>query len=122
MLCPQIHINLLDSIPFGFKMTKSELIANLATRFPQLTHADVEIAVHSILQAIGTQLASGDRVEVRGFGSFTVHIRPPRRGRNPKTGEKVDVPAKAVPHFKPGVELRMRVNNVNPEIKEWMVA
>lgn len=103
-------------------MTKSELIANLATRFPQLTHADVEIAVHSILQAIGTQLASGDRVEVRGFGSFTVHIRPPRRGRNPKTGEKVDVPAKAVPHFKPGVELRMRVNNVNPEIKEWMVA
>ena len=103
-------------------MTRSELITKLATRFPQLTHADVEIAVHSALQAIGTQLASGNRVEVRGFGSFTVHIRPPRRGRNPKTGEKVDVPSKAVPHFKPGVELRERVNNVTPDSKARLAA
>ena len=92
-------------------MTKSELIARLASRFPQLTANDASDAVNAILSAISASLAApGGRVEVRGFGSFSVHVRPPRRGRNPKTGARVDVPAKAVPHFKAGVELRERVN------------
>lgn len=92
-------------------MTRSELIAKLSSRFPGLVEQDSESAVKIILDAICRTLANGGRVEVRGFGSFSVHVRPPRRGRNPKTGEKVDVPVKAVPHFKPGVELRERVNN-----------
>jgi integration host factor subunit beta len=96
-------------------MTKSELIARLASRFPQLTAADTADSVNAILSAITARLASkGGRVEVRGFGSFSIHVRPPRRGRNPKTGAKVDVPAKAVPHFKPGVEMRERVNGPGP--------
>lgn len=92
-------------------MTRSELIAKLSSRFPGLVEQDSESAVKIILDAICRTLANGGRVEVRGFGSFSIHVRPPRRGRNPKTGERVDVPAKAVPHFKPGVELRDRVNN-----------
>ena len=91
-------------------MTRSELIAALAARFPSLTQADIEVSVKTILDRISSQLAAGDRVEVRGFGSFSVHVRPPRLGRNPKTGEKVPVPEKRVPHFKAGVELRARVN------------
>lgn len=91
-------------------MTRSELISRLAARFPQLTHVDAEMSATAILNRIALQLAQGDRVEIRGFGVFSVHVRPPRRGRNPKTGERVDVPAKAVPHFKPGTELRERVD------------
>lgn len=92
-------------------MTKSELISKLARQFPQLNRTDASDSIDLILQAIGDRLANGGRVEIRGFGSFTVNIRPPRLGRNPKTGEKVRVPEKAVPHFKSGVELRERVNN-----------
>ncbi len=91
-------------------MTKSELIAQLASRHPQLLATDAELAVKTILDAVSKSLAAGDRVEIRGFGSFSLNYRPPRLGRNPKTGEKVAVPEKYVPHFKAGKELRERVD------------
>lgn len=90
-------------------MTRSELTAALAQRFPQLVQKDAEMAVAEMLGAIVAALAAGNRVEIRGFGSFALNYRPPRTGRNPKTGEKVAVPGKFVPHFKPGKELRERV-------------
>ena len=90
-------------------MTRSELTAALAQRFPQLVQKDAEMAVAEILGAIAVALAAGNRVEIRGFGSFSLNYRPPRTGRNPKTGEKVAVPGKYVPHFKAGKELRERV-------------
>lgn len=92
-------------------MTKSELIECLAERQTHMTQRDVELAVKLILANIIDELAAGGRVEIRGFGSFSVHHRPARRGRNPKTGEAVDIPAKYVPHFKAGKELRERVDN-----------
>ncbi|MHB1676966.1 MAG: integration host factor subunit beta [Sulfuriferula sp.] len=91
-------------------MTKSELIAQLAVRHPQLVATDAEMAVKTILDAVSKSLAGGERVEIRGFGSFSLNYRPPRLGRNPKTGEKVEVPEKYVPHFKAGKELRERVD------------
>lgn len=94
-------------------MTKSELIAALSARQPQLQPRDVELAVKELLEQMSAALATGDRIEVRGFGSFSLHYRPPRTGRNPKTGESVQVPDKFVPHFKPGKELRERVNGGN---------
>lgn len=90
-------------------MTRSELIDRLANLYPALTHADVSAAVSVILESITSTLAANDRVEIRGFGSFGINHRPPRLGRNPKTGEQVQVPEKRVPHFKPGKELRQRV-------------
>lgn len=92
-------------------MTKSELIETLARRQPHLAFADVELAVKALLEHMSQSLASGERIEIRGFGSFSLHYRPPRIGRNPKTGEAVALPGKYVPHFKPGKELRERVNN-----------
>lgn len=91
-------------------MTKSELIAQLSVRFPQLVLKDAEIAVRTILDAMSQTLCDGHRIEIRGFGSFSLNYRPPRQGRNPKTGETVPVPAKHVPHFKAGKELRDRVD------------
>ena len=91
-------------------MTKSELIAQLAERFPQLVAKDADLAVKMILDAMSEALVRGDRIEIRGFGSFALNYRPPRLGRNPKSREKVDVPAKWVPHFKAGKELRERVD------------
>ena len=91
-------------------MTKSELIARLAARFPQLVAKDADFAVKVILDALTDALAEGSRIEIRGFGSFALNYRPPRLGRNPKSGDKVQVPAKYVPHFKPGKELRERVD------------
>lgn len=91
-------------------MTKSELIDKLALRQTHLTHKDVELAVKLLLESVSDALATGDRIEIRGFGSFAVHERPARVGRNPKTGESVSIPRKRVPHFKPGKELRERVN------------
>lgn len=91
-------------------MTKSELIAKLAAHFPQLGAADAELAVKMILDAMAKSLSHGERIEIRGFGSFGLNYRPPRVGRNPKSGEKVQVPAKYVPHFKAGKELRERVD------------
>ena len=89
-------------------MTKSELIARLAERFPQLVAKDADFAVKMILDAMSDALVRADRIEIRGFGSFALNYRPPRTGRNPKSGEKVSVPAKWVPHFKAGKELRER--------------
>ncbi|MDY0057202.1 MAG: integration host factor subunit beta [Methyloversatilis sp.] len=92
-------------------MTKSELITRLATRFPQLVAKDADYAVKMILDEMTAALVRGDRIEIRGFGSFSLNHRPPRVGRNPKSGEKVMVPEKRVPHFKAGKELRERVDN-----------
>lgn len=91
-------------------MTKSELIERLAATQPHLSQADVELAVRCIIEQLSKALSAGDRIEIRGFGSFSLHYRPARMGRNPKTGEPVALPAKHVPHFKPGKALRERVN------------
>jgi integration host factor subunit beta len=91
-------------------MTKSDLIARLTERFPQLVLKDTDFAVKMILDALSEALVRGDRIEIRGFGSFSLNYRPPRIGRNPKSGDKVDVPEKWVPHFKAGKELRERVD------------
>ena len=97
--------------PIEKEMTKSELINALAAKQPQLDYRDVELAVKELLEQMSGALAAGERIEVRGFGSFSLHYRPPRIGRNPKTGAAVHVPDKFVPHFKPGKELRERVDN-----------
>jgi integration host factor subunit beta len=91
-------------------MTKSELIERIAARQSQLSSKDVELAVKTIIEHMAQTLASGERIEIRGFGSFSLHYRAPRIGRNPKTGESVGLSGKHVPHFKPGKELRERVN------------
>jgi len=91
-------------------MTKSELIDLLSAEQNQLGYRDVELAVKVILESLTNALSSGERIEVRGFGSFTLHHRQARVGRNPKTGNSVTVPDKHVPHFKPGKELRQRVD------------
>lgn len=93
-------------------MTKSELIEVLCRRQAHLKADDVELAVKTLLEMMSGALTQGDRIEVRGFGSFSLHFRPPRLGRNPKTGESVALPGKHVPHFKPGKELRDRVNGL----------
>ena len=93
-------------------MTKSELIERLAQRFPQLGVKDADYAVKVILDAMTIALGRGDRIEIRGFGSFALNYRPPRTGRNPKSGDKVLVPQKWVPHFKAGKELRERVDDI----------
>jgi integration host factor subunit beta len=92
-------------------MTKSELIARLAERYPQLIAKDADLAVNTILEAMADSLSVGQRIEIRGFGSFALSTRPPRVGRNPKSGERVLVPSKRVPHFKAGKELRERVDS-----------
>ena len=91
-------------------MTKSELIARLAERNPRLVARDADEAVNTMLDAMTDALAGGQRIEIRGFGSFALNYRPPRVGRNPKSGDRVQVPAKHVPHFKAGKELRERVD------------
>jgi integration host factor subunit beta len=91
-------------------MTRSELIALLAASNPHLRQPDVELIVATIFDEITEALARGDRVELRGFGAFSIKRRDPRTGRNPRTGTAVEVSAKAVPYFKPGKELRERVN------------
>jgi len=91
-------------------MTKSELIERLARSQGQLPYRDVESSVKAILDQMANSLANGERIEIRGFGSFSLHYRPPRMGRNPKTGEPVPLGAKHVPHFKPGKQMRERVN------------
>jgi integration host factor subunit beta len=91
-------------------MTRSDLVALLAERFGQLTQRDTEFAVKTILDAMSDALARGHRIEIRGFGSFQVNRRPPRMGRNPRSGEQVLIPEKLVPHFKPGKALREAVD------------
>ena len=95
-------------------MTKSELIEILTQRQAHLKADDVDLAVKSLLKMMAGSLSQGDRIEIRGFGSFSLHFRPPRTGRNPKTGDAVALPGKHVPHFKPGKELRERVSSVTP--------
>lgn len=92
-------------------MTKSELVEIIASKQTQLSVKDVELAVKTILDLMSDALAEGQRIEIRGFGSFSLHHREPRVGRNPKTGESVELEAKSVPHFKPGKELRDLVND-----------
>jgi len=91
-------------------MTKSELITLLSDKFSQLVHKDAELSVKTIIDSLDNTLSKGGRVEIRGFGSFSLNHRPARLGRNPKTGEKVNVPEKYVPHFKPGKELKIKVD------------
>ena len=91
-------------------MTKSELIDLLARKQSHLPYKDVELSVKTILEQMSTALSGGERIEIRGFGSFSLHFRPPRQGRNPKTGDSVTLSGKYVPHFKPGKELRERVD------------
>ncbi|QJD71276.1 integration host factor subunit beta [Marinobacterium sp. LSUCC0821] len=91
-------------------MTKSELIERLIERHPELSVKDVELAVKIMLNHMADTLSDGERIEIRGFGSFSLHYRAPRVGRNPKTGESVSLGSKYVPHFKPGKELREQVN------------
>ena len=91
-------------------MTKSKLINHLANRFTRLVYKDAELSVKSIIDAMSLALAKKHRIEIRGFGSFSLNYRPPRVGRNPKSGMSVNVPEKYVPHFKPGKELKLRVD------------
>ncbi len=95
-------------------MTKSELIEALAARQAHLRTDDVDMAVKTLLQQMSATMAEGERIEIRGFGSFSLHYRPARIGRNPKTGEAVALTGKHVPHFKPGKELRDKVQSVVP--------
>ena len=91
-------------------MTKSELIDRIAAKQTQLSSKDVELAVKAVIEYMSQVLSEGERIEIRGFGSFSLHYRVPRIGRNPKTGTPVALSGKHVPHFKPGKELRDRVN------------
>ena len=92
------------------RMTKSELIELIARKQPQLGYKDIELVVKTLLEHMVSALSTGERIEIRGFGSFSLHYRPSRIGRNPKSGEPVSLSAKYVPHFKPGKDLRERVN------------
>ena len=91
-------------------MTRSDLVEELAARFGQLTQRDAEVAVKTLLDVMSDSLARGNRIEIRGFGSFSVSRRSPRLGRNPRSGESVAIPEKRVPHFKPGKALREAVD------------
>lgn len=92
-------------------VTKSELIDRVASVYPHLALKDVEYAIKFLVEQMAEALVQGDRIEVRGFGSFSLHYRPPRQARNPKTGESVSLEGKYIPHFKPGKEMRERVNS-----------
>lgn len=98
-------------------MVKSELINRIATQQDSLSLKDVELSVNHILECMSNSLGKGDRIEIRGFGSFSLHYRPPRKAHNPKTGERVYTEAKYTPHFKPGKDLRERVNESRLHIK-----
>jgi integration host factor subunit beta len=91
-------------------MTRSDLVDQLAEQFSQLGHKDTEFAVKAMLDAMSEALARGHRIEIRGFGSFCINRRPPRKGRNPRSGEQVMIPERLVPHFKPGKALREGVD------------
>jgi integration host factor subunit beta len=91
------------------RMTRSELIIAISSKFPQLCIEEAEMAARTILDAMAQALCRGSRIEIRGFGSFDVYHRPPRAGRNPSTGDKVEIPAKYAPHFKVGKDLKLRV-------------
>ena len=98
-------------------MTRSDLVEELAARFGQLTHHDAEYAVKKILDTMSDALVRGHRIEIRGFGSFSINRRPPRMGRNPRSGESVAIPEKRVPHFKPGKALREAVDAKTQQLR-----
>ncbi len=98
-------------------MVKSELVRVLNEKLPELRESDVELAVNCMLEQMIAALAIGERIEVRGFGSFSVRQRPPRLARNPKTGEAVNLPAKTAVHFKPGKEIRDRVDSAHDQCR-----
>jgi len=91
-------------------VVKSELVRALKEKLPELQVKDVELALNCILGQLANAIVQGERIEIRGFGSFNLHHRPPRIARNPKTGEAINLPAKVALHFKPGREMRDRVN------------
>jgi len=99
-------------------MNRSDLVEELAARFDQLTQRDAEFAVKAILDAMNDALVRGHRIEIRGFGSFSVNRRSPRIGRNPRSGESVAIPEKRVPHFKPGKALREAVDRRTSELAQ----
>ena len=100
-------------------MNKSELIKRMSDRLDQLTSRDVDLAVHTLIAIMSESLASGERIEIRGFGTFTNHYHKPRTVRNPKTGEiGIHKPGKYVPHFKPGKDLKRRVDEARDELRE----
>src|SRR5215471_4863397 len=107
---PGSHFSKALASPVGNRMIKSELVQRIATQNPHLYQRDVENIVNAILGEITTALARGDRVELRGFGAFSVKNRPAREGRNPRTGARVSVERKSVPFFKTGKEMRERLN------------
>ena len=97
-------------------MTKSEVIYRMVMKQTHLPAKDIELTVKHILSLMSESLASGERIEIRGFGSFSLHYRPARIGRNPKTGDPVALSGKYVPHFKPGKDLKLQVNNGKDQI------
>ena len=99
-----------EEVTLDSSITRSELIELLASKFPQLLPKDVELVVKTLLDALTNALVEGKRIELRGVGSFVLHHRPARVGRNPKSGAQVMIPEKKIPHFKPGKELRERVD------------
>jgi integration host factor subunit beta len=94
---------------FNPAMTRSDLIKILSKKQDHLAQRDIELAIRSLINVMSSSLSSGQRIEIRGFGSFNVHYHPPRNGRNPRTGEAVNIRGKYAPYFKPGKELRKRV-------------
>ena len=98
-------------------MTRSDIVDALAERFVQVPYRDPEFAVRSILDAMNEALVRGNRIEIRGFGSFSVNHRLPRQGRNPRSGESVAIPERRVLHFKPGKALRETVDKKTPQLK-----
>lgn len=108
---PPILYTIPSFFPWSYSVVKSELIQKLSDKLPDMQARDVELALNCIIEYMAKSLESGERIEIRGFGSFSVRTRPARNARNPKTGESVKLPAKAVVHFKPGLELRDRVND-----------
>jgi integration host factor subunit beta len=113
-LCSFLFLS--SSISLISYMTRSDLVEELAARFGQLTHRDAEYAVKTILDAMSDALVRGHRIEIRGFGSFSINRRSPRMGRNPRSGESVAIPEKRVPHFKPGKALREAVDARTEEL------
>ena len=91
-------------------LTKSDLIDKLSQKQRNLSPEDVETAIKELIKMMSNSLATGERIEIRGFGSFSLHYRPQRSGRNPKSGESVNIPEKYIPRFRPGKEMRDRVN------------
>ena len=98
-------------------MTRSELIELISRRYPNLPQQDIELAIKTLLDRLGWALAEGRRIEIRGFGSFSLHYHRPRLGRNPKTGESVALPGRFVPHFKPGKSIRQEIEKSTTPIR-----